>query len=394
MLNQSTKRFPFTATTMRWLGLCVAMTIIAVASQAADAAPPTPKLLSQSVVFKYPLTDPYDRQNKFGFNHAPSVVVLPDGRLLAAWFSGPHEGSVHQVILGTYSSDGGQTWSEATVLNDEPRRSDFDPAFIVDGKRTWMFFTAGRWDRYPFVGLRDVERKEVGIASYKIYERHSDDSGLSWSEPKRVLDDVGWGCRSNGIRLKSGEMVLPLHHFGMPTAAVLRSVDGGKSWKQSGLVELPKKIGADEPSVTQLPSGDLMMIFRSRDGKVRASKSTDQGQTWSDAQEMGLVAAAASHNIMTTTSGYVVLTHNACKPPLRTPLTMRVSDDEGTSWGQPLVLAKVTPPEKGGEVFSRIVCYPSVAELPDNVLIAVWTEIEMSATSQWGVIHAARVLVK
>ena len=79
-------------------------------------APPAPLLITQDItvvsrttVHEHPHADPYDRANLYGFNHAPSVTTLTDGRLLAAWFSGPFEASVDQVILGAYSSDGGQT---------------------------------------------------------------------------------------------------------------------------------------------------------------------------------------------------------------------------------------------------------------------------------------------
>src|SRR5262245_52696911 len=66
-----------------------------------------PALLSESMVYKHSDEDPYDPQNRYGFNHAPSVTLLSDGRLLAAWFSGPFEAAVNQVILGCYSSDSG-----------------------------------------------------------------------------------------------------------------------------------------------------------------------------------------------------------------------------------------------------------------------------------------------
>lgn len=61
-------------------------------------AEPPAVIVSSGEVFNYPNADPYDRNNDYGFNHAPSVTRLSDGRLLAAWFSGPFEASVHQVI--------------------------------------------------------------------------------------------------------------------------------------------------------------------------------------------------------------------------------------------------------------------------------------------------------
>src|SRR5688572_22448961 len=96
--------------------LLVLMFLTASRTVAADASDDAPKLLSRSVVFNYPHTDPYDPMNRFGFNHAPSVTVLANGDLLCAWFSGPYEAAVSQVILAARSRDQGHTWEKASVL--------------------------------------------------------------------------------------------------------------------------------------------------------------------------------------------------------------------------------------------------------------------------------------
>src|SRR5438093_5203436 len=136
------------------------------AGQRAAIPARAPNIISCSLIFRHPACDPYDRENRHGFNHAPSVTMLSDGRLLAAWFSAPFEASVQQVILASSSLDGGVSWTPAEVLQDSPRLSDFDPAFIADGRRTWFFFSAGRWIRWPF--LRD-EKNQVGVNSYRTY---------------------------------------------------------------------------------------------------------------------------------------------------------------------------------------------------------------------------------
>ena len=200
------------------------------------------------MVYRHLASDPYDPGNFYGFNHAPSIVMLPDGRLLSAWFSGPFEASVNQVILGSYSTDRGRTWTKAEVLQDFPRKSDFDPAFIADGGRTWFFFSAGRHDRYPFV--RD-EKSEVGLDSFKTYYRTSGDSGRSWSAPAVAFEKVF--CRSNGIRLSTGELLLPVYQSPAQTGGVLKSTDGGKSWKHIG--GITTKAGAGEPSIAESRSG-------------------------------------------------------------------------------------------------------------------------------------------
>jgi predicted neuraminidase len=351
-----------------------------------------PVMERRAVVFQYPHSDPYDRGNVYGFNHAPSVAALPDGRLLAAWFSGPYEGSVHQVILGAFSSDGGETWSVAEELQNTPRTSDFDPAFIVDQGRTFFFSSAGRWHRYPFVGLRETERELVGIDSFRVFGRFSDDAGVTWSEPKQLVEETGFGCRSNGVVLSKGELVLPIHTFAAPhTAGVLVSADGGETWHRSTTVETPGSIGAAEPAVAQLSDGRLLMMLRTRDGTIWQAHSEDRGRTWGAAERTEIPAASSSHSLFSTRSGLLVLTHNTSPPPFRTPMTMRVSRDDGITWTEPLILAEVVLPVSGDPIWSKQVSYPSVTQREDGALVVVWTRIAMSGTLQTGVIESAVV---
>jgi predicted neuraminidase len=349
------------------------------------AAPAAPRLVSRSVIFKSPSKDPYDLKNLYGFNHATSVVTLPDGRLSAAWFSGPFEASVHQVILASYSSDRGKTWSSVEVLQDTPRKSDFDPAFILDGRRVWFFYSVGRWNRYPFV--RD-EKNEVGADSFKVYHRYTDDSGRTWSQPQMVIEKLGMGCRSNGIKLSTGELLLPLHGFLSGVAGVLKSVDGGRKWNRFG--EIKTATVAQEPSIAELPSGDIMMVLRTGDGVMWQVFSKDKGETWLPAERTDIVAARTSHHLLRLPDGRIVLTHNAAKS-VRTPLTTRISSDGGKTWGEPLVLADVPVPAKDDVAWSRQVSYPSATALDGKTLLVVWGEIYLSAAEQYGDIHSATV---
>lgn len=347
-----------------------------------------PQILSRSLIFKHPNADPYDPKNLYGFNHATSVITLPDGRLLAAWFSGPFEAAVNQVILGSFSSDGGRTWSRAKVLQNTPTKSDFDPAFIRDGRRTWFFYSVGRWNRYPVVRN---QKEEVGEASYKTYYRYSDDSGRTWSEPTMVLEKIGMGCRSNGIKLSSGELILPIHGYLSGIGGVLKSSDGGKTWRRFG--EIKTSTVAVEPSIAELPSGDLMMVLRTRDGFLWQTFSRDKGETWTEAEKTDIVAAASSHNLLRLRDGRIVLTHNESKPPLRTPLTLRVSSDGGKTWGTPVKIAEITVPGKDDPFWGRQVSYPSATQLEDGTVVVVWGEIHLSDAQQYGDIYAARVRV-
>jgi len=367
-----------------WLGTgCVALLSCALTQSvlAQEAAPP--RVLSRSVVFAHPSSDPYARDNFYGFNHAPSVVLLPDGRLLAAWFSGPFEASVDQVILGAYSSDGGQTWGKSFVLQDFPHKSDFDPAFIADARRTLFFFSAGRENRYPVL---HEEKNQIGVASFKTYVRVTEDSGRTWSQPE--VAGVRVYCRSNGIRLSTGELLLPIYEI-PSRGGVLKSTDGGKTWKRHGAIVTPA--GAGEPSIAELKSGAILMVLRTSDGFLWKTLSTDKGENWSEAVKTSIHAATTSHNIIRLNDGRLLLTLNESAPNVRTPLAMRVSSDDGNTWSDPVTLTHVPIPQPGDNVWAREVSYPSVVLLKDGSVVVVWAKLTLSDTEQWGDIEAVRV---
>lgn len=377
--------------------LTIILTIAACAVHISPASAQAPHatVLSHSQVYRSDKADPYDPTNDFGFNHAPSVTQLGDGRLLTAWFAGPFEASVHQVILGAYSSDNGQTWGEAAVLQDEPTRSDFDPAFISHGDQTLMFYSVGRWNRYPFVGLRDAEQREVGVDSYRLLARATHDSGATWAEGRRVLDETGWGCRSNGIVLANGDWVLPIYHFKPPyTASALISTDRGEHWTRHGEVRTPGEIGAAEPTIAAMPDGQVVMALRTYDGNLWLCRSNDNGRTWSEPSQTQMTATSSSHFLLNTTTGLLILIHNPSPPPARTSLSLRISSDAGASWGEPLEIDRVEPSKDEESFWSRQVCYPSAVELADGTVAVVWAKLDIGNRHQSGVIHAARVRIE
>lgn len=348
--------------------------------------PAAPIVIGTAMVFRHSAADPYDPVNVDGFNHAPSIVLLNDGRLLAAWFSGPYEGSVHQVIRGSFSSDQGKTWGPVRMLQDFPRKSDFDPAFINAGRRTWMFFSAGRHIRYPFV---PDEASNVGVKSFTTWVRYTDDAGATWSEPSVVRPHVF--CRSNGIRLTSGELLLPVYESPANSGGVLRSADEGKTWQFIGGISSPA--GGGEPTIAETPSDGILMMLRTTGGFLWQTRSRDRGMTWDTPTPTSLRAATSSHHLLRLRDGRLALTHNESPANFRTNLTLRLSADGGHTWQAPLKLADAVAPVAGEAAWAREVSYPSATELPDGRLVVVWTAITISDVEQYGDIHAAVVRV-
>jgi predicted neuraminidase len=329
---------------------------------------PAIQITDRTVVFTHTSTDAKDPANTSGYNLGPSIALLPDGRLMAVWFSSPSEGATSQRIVQAFSEDQGRTWGAASVLQDFAGQADFDPVLFVAGSETFLFFSA-------FTPQID------------IYFRRSSDSAKTWTEPVK-LNQPNHTTRSNGIRLSSGELLVPLHLRGTKSGGVLKSSDGGQTWKRFGAVANPEGQGG-EPTIAETKSGAVHMILRTKDGQLWRSISRDKGETWSATEKTGLTATSSASHLLCTRDGTLVLTFNPGPVPLRFPLLLRTSRDEGKTWSEPTLLAD--RPQKVG-VWST--CYPSLTELPDGTLVALWAQIKSSPGELYGDIHSARITLK
>ncbi len=326
------------------------------------------QILDRTVIFTHTSTDPKDPANTSGYNLGPSIALLPDGRLMAAWFSSPSEGAESQRIVQAFSSDQGRTWDKTTVLQDIARKADFDPALFVAGKETFLFFSA--FD-----------------PQIDIYFRRSSDSAKTWTEPVKI-NQPNHTTRSNGIQLSTGELLVPLHTRGTKAGGVMKSRDGGKTWTRFGAVANPEGQGG-EPSIAETKSGKIHMMLRTKDGQLWRSISADKGETWSAAEKTGLTATSSASHLLCNRDGTLVLTYNPGPTPLRFPLLMRTSRDEGTTWSEPTLLA-----DRPAKVGGWSICYPALTELPDGTIVAVWAQIKGSPGELYGDIHAARIVLK
>ena len=349
--------------------LTLLTTLLLVPLAALHAAETSPLQISdRTVIFKHTNTDPKDPANTSGFNQGPSITTLPDGRVMAVWFSSPSEGADSQRIMRAFSSDQGRTWDEATVLQDFVGEADFDPAMFVAGKETFLFFSAFR-------------------PQIEIYFRQSSDSAKTWTEPVK-LGHPNHTTRSSGIQLSTGELLVPLHMRGTKSGGVLKSHDGGKTWARFGAVANPDGQGG-EPTIAETKSGAIHMMLRTKDGQLWRSVSRDKGENWSATEKTGLTSTSSASHLLCTRDGTLVLTYNPGPDPLRFPLHLRLSQDEGKTWSEPTLLA-----DRPAKVGGWSICYPSVTELPDGTLVAIWTQIKGSPGELYGDIHSARIVLK
>ncbi|MCP4257039.1 MAG: neuraminidase (sialidase)-like protein [Planctomycetes bacterium] len=112
--------------------------------------------------------------------HGSTVVELPNGDILAAWFQGSGERWADDVaIMGARLKAGKQKWSNPFVMADVPEFPDINPILFLDPRgRLWlMWYTviANQW--------------ETSLPKYRISEDYMKQDGApkwSWQEVLHV----------------------------------------------------------------------------------------------------------------------------------------------------------------------------------------------------------------
>lgn len=109
--------------------------------------------------------------------HGSTIVELPNGDLLAAWFQGSGERWADDVaIQGARRKAGSSVWSKPFVMADVPGFPDINPILFLDSQnRLWlMWYTviANQW--------------ETSLLKYRLSEDYADQAGA----PKWMWQDV------------------------------------------------------------------------------------------------------------------------------------------------------------------------------------------------------------
>lgn len=103
--------------------------------------------------------------------HGSTVVELPNGDLLAAWFQGSGERWADDVaIMGARLQPADSSWSEPFVMADVPDFPDVNPVLFLDGdQRLWLVWytvLANQW--------------ETSLPKYRISEDYLGEGAPTW----------------------------------------------------------------------------------------------------------------------------------------------------------------------------------------------------------------------
>ena len=253
-----------------------------------------------------------DRTSAGYFYRIPALTNVGDGVVLAAWDARP--GSAADApnpnsIMQRRSTDGGRTWGPSTIVaagrTTAPVLGYSDPSYVTDREtgRIFLFFVRSQDQGFQGSawGNDDTDRQVIGAAV-----QHSDDGGLTWSEPRLITSVVKpstgtptspapgdvrgtFATSGEGIQLRTGphagrlvqQFAGTVQQANGTTALQAYSVysdDHGATWQRGAFVGT----AMDENKVVELSDGRLLLNSRdSANGRFRkVAISTDGGATW------------------------------------------------------------------------------------------------------------------
>ncbi|MBI0401240.1 sialidase family protein [Cyclobacterium marinum] len=313
-------------------------------------------LVSESLIF--PL-----QQNHV---HGSSIVSLPNGDLLTAWFEGSGERKADDVrIMGARLRKKDRQWGEPFLMADTPNIPDCNPVLFLnqEGKLflVWIAVQANRWEQsilrfrtstsYENAGapiwswqdnilLKPGEEFHQEVAK-RFEQLPKNNSG--WSEYAPQYDQmiieaskdskkssIGWMTRIKPVVLTSGRILLPLYSDGFNFSMMAISDDDGATW-------FPSKPlvgrGPIQPALGQRENGEIMAIMRdSGDAPTRIHKSysQDEGMTWSASEKTSIPNTASVELLVLDNGTWLFLGNDIDDGRYR--ISLYISDDEGQTW--------------------------------------------------------------
>ncbi|MFW6326705.1 MAG: SUMF1/EgtB/PvdO family nonheme iron enzyme [Bacteroidota bacterium] len=214
-------------------------------------------------------------------NHNPALTALPNGDLLAIWFTTVKERGREMLVAGARLRQGSDEWDEADVFFHVPDRNQTGQAIWWDGDETVYHFSG--------VGTGDHWR------NLSLVMRTSKNNGVTWSPPEMIGPEFGPRHQPIDAVIQTSDKKIVLLCDAGPEGnggtVVHISEDGGFSWNDPGrgkptpTFEAGKQgawIAGIHAGMVELKDGRWMAFGRGDEinGRMPMSISNDQGKTW------------------------------------------------------------------------------------------------------------------
>jgi len=289
--------------------------------------------------------------------HIPGILVTARGTLLA-WCEARKQGSdwddIH--ILLRRSKDDGRTWSPPVNVAHVAGPKQKNPAALQLEDTDPDSVT---YNNPVLIADSDGTVHMLFCLEYmRCFYQRSDDDGIHWSKPVEITDsfeafrkDYDWKVLAtgpnHGIQLKNGRLLVPVwlstgsggNAHRPSVTATLFSDDGGTTW-QAGEIAIPctdEFVNPNETVAVQLTNGTVMLNARneSRARRRIIATSPDGATQWSKPRfQQDLVDPVCMGGLTRYNHNgkNVLLFSNPNTLRGRRNVSVRISEDEGTTW--------------------------------------------------------------
>ena len=264
--------------------------------------------------------------------HAASLIALSDGAIRAFWFAGSREGAADVVINSAVFDPKLSHWGAPTVVMDRvsaekglsryiAKLGNPVPARMADGRLQLFFVTVS-------IG---------GWAGSSISSVISDDEGLTWGNPQRLIGspliNLSTLVKSPAIAFADGRLGLPAYHEWIGRFGEFLRLDAGQVIDKR---RMSSGRGAIQPLVFVNDAQDATAYFRQtrRSGQVKqvpVSQTLNAGQSWQSDADLPIANPNSAVAGLWLNSGARILALNNIEAG-RYRLVLMMADAKSSQW--------------------------------------------------------------
>jgi len=264
--------------------------------------------------------------------HAASLIVLKDGAVRAFWFAGSREGAADVSIYSSVYDSHSANWSAPTVVMDRvsaekgllryiAKLGNPVPSRLHDGRLQLFFVTVS-------IG---------GWAGSSISAITSDDEGLTWSHPRRLIAspllNLSTLVKSPSVSFTDGLLGLPAYHEWVGRFGEFLRVDAGRVIDKR---RMSSGRSAIQPLIFVNDAQDASAYFRQTRSsglpkQIPVSSTQNAGQNWQQSEDLAIANPNSAVAGVTLKSGARILALNNIEYG-RHRLVLMMSSNKSGQW--------------------------------------------------------------
>ena len=264
--------------------------------------------------------------------HAASLIALKDGAIRAFWFAGSREGAADVVINSAVFDPKSSDWSAPTVVMDRvsaekglsryiAKLGNPVPARMADGRLQLFFVTVS-------IG---------GWAGSSISSVISDDEGLTWSNPQRLIGspliNLSTLVKSPAISFADGRLGLPAYHEWIGRFGEFLRIDAGQVIDKR---RMSSGRSAIQPLVFVNNAQDATAYFRQTRSagqakQVPVSQTQNAGQSWQSEADLPIANPNSAVTGLQLNNGARILVLNNLETG-RYRMVLMMADAKSGQW--------------------------------------------------------------